>query len=348
MRLKNKDIAQMLGISVTAVSLAINGKPGVSEDTRRKVLSLVADSSQKALERATAQTDELGNVAFVVHKAHGAVINENQFFSNLVEMVQIEAQSLGFSLTIAHYSPGQDFAAHLEYVRNLGVQGLLLQATELDEDSLREYLSLGLPTVLLDGYFDLIPVTAVTLDDQTSIYRAFAYAVEKGHTNIGFLAGTPRIKNFEHHLDGFWKGVRDFGLADTNHPVIELGCTFEESWRDMKAYLENSPEGFSMPTCFLADLDNIALGAMRALKDAGYSIPDDVSIIGYGNTGVAVISEPPLTTTQIEMHESGRLAMRLLSECMRSPRTSIATTATLSSTLVERSSVRDLNKQVAG
>jgi LacI family transcriptional regulator len=97
-----------------------------------------------------------------------------------------------------------------------------------------------------------------------------------------------------------------------------------------------------MPTCLIADLDNIALGAMRALKDAGYSIPGDVSVIGYGNTGVAAISEPPLTTTQIEMYESGRMAMSLLADRMRNPhKTAIATTM-VASHLVERESVRDL------
>ena len=344
MRLKNKDIAKMLGISVTAVSLAINGKPGVSEETRRKVLELVADSGKRALEDAQRRSDDRGCVAFVVHKAHGAVINENQFFSNLVEMVQCEAQALGFSLTISHYLPSQSFDAHLEYLKNLAVDGLLIQATELDERALDGYLSLGVPTVLLDGYFDLVPVTAVTLDDQTSIYRALAYAVEKGHTDIGFLAGVPRVKNFEHHLDGFWKGIRDYKLEGAEHPVIELGCTFEESWRDMSSFLANKPKGFRMPTCFLADLDNIALGAMRALKDAGYRIPDDVSVIGYGNTGVATISEPPLTTTQIEMYESGRLAMSLLSERIRNPQNAVITTAMVASTLVERKSVKDLRK----
>lgn len=342
MRLKNKDIAQMLGISVTAVSLAINGKPGVSDDTRRKVLALVADSNQRALEGAMAKVEKAGSVAFVVHKAHGAVINENQFFSNLVEVVQQEAQARGYSLTIVHYRPGQDMDAHLEYVGNLAPDGLLLQATELTEEALRRYLELGLPTVLLDGYFDLEPVDSVTLDDQTSIYRAYAYARDMGHERIGFLAGTPRIKNFEHHLDGFWKGVHDLGPAGADHPVVELGCTFEEARRDMAAFLANPPDGFRMPTCLIADLDNIALGAMRALKDAGYSIPGDVSVIGYGNTGIAAISEPPLTTTQIEMYESGRLAMSLLAERMRNPHKAAVTTTMVSSYLVERGSVRRL------
>jgi DNA-binding LacI/PurR family transcriptional regulator len=341
-RLKNKDIAQMLGISVTAVSLAINGKPGVSDETRRKVLALVADSNQRALEDALSKAKKPGNVVFVIHKAHGAVINGNQFFSILIEVVQDEAQRRGFSLTIAHYRPGQDMEAHLNYVRSLQADGLLLQATELDEAALQRYLSLGLPTVLLDGYFDLTPVEAVTLDDQAAFYRVLAYAVKRGHFDIGFLAGTPRIKNFEHHLDGFWKGVRDFGLEGANHPVIELGCTFEDARRDMAAFLAKPPKSFRMPTCLLADLDNIALGAMRALKDAGYAIPDDVSVIGYGNTDVAAISEPPLTTTQIEMRESGRMAMGLLADRMRNPHKAALATTMLASRLVERDSVRDL------
>ena len=81
---------------------------------------------------------------------------------------------------------------------------------------------------------------------------------------------------------------------------------------------------------------------MRALKDAGYSIPGDVSVIGYGNTGIAAISEPPLTTTQIEMYESGRLAMSLLAERMRNPHKAAVTTTMVSSYLVERGSVRRL------
>lgn len=341
-RLKNKDIAEMLGISATAVSLAINGKPGVSNETRRKVLALVANSNQRALDDALAVTQRPGNVVFVIYKAHGEVLNGNQFFSNLVEVVQEEAQRQGFSLTIAHCLPSQDMDAHLAYLRSLHVDGLLVEATELNEEALHKYLSLDLPTVLLDGYFDLIDVDAVTLDDQTSIYRAFAYAVGKGHTDIGFLAGRPTVKNFEHHQDGFWKGVRDFKLAQTNHPVVPLGCTFEEAYQDMARFLEDPPQGFRMPTCFLADLDNIALGALRALKDAGYAVPENVSIIGYGNTGVAAISDPPLTTTQIDMHESGRLAMSLLAERMRNPTRRATTTTMVSSYLVERNTVADI------
>lgn len=341
MRLKNKDIAAMLGISPTAVSLAINGRPGVSDETRRKVLELVNESSLQALD-GLAGPGRSGSIVFVVHKATGDVINDNPFFSNLIEVVQQAALARGFSVTIAHYVPGQSLDEHLAYVAGLGCDGMLLEATELDEPTLARYLELGVPTVLVDGYFDLLPVDAVTLDDQAAMLRAVAHAVQMGHEHIGFLAGVPRIKNFEHHLDGFWKGVRDFGIEGACHPVVELPCQIDASYEAMSAFLAKPPRGFKMPTCFVADLDNIALGAMRALQDAGYDVPGDVSVIGYGDTSIAAIANPPLTTTHINLYDSGRLAVERLADKMSRPPTATATTSFVASHLVERASVLDI------
>ena len=338
MRLKNKDIAQMLGISATAVSLAVNGRPGVSAETRRKVLELV--NERNAATMADARRDR--SLLLVVHKETGDVINDLPFFSNLIETVQAEAHRLGLPLTLVHFLPGQDFEEHLEYVRSLGADGMVLEATELDEARLRRYLELGLPTVLLDGYFDLIAVDAVTLDDQTSMLRAYAHAAEMGHTDIGFLAGTPRINNFEHHLDGFRKGIERFGHANANHPVIELPCQLDAAYNAMRRFLAAPPDGFAMPTCLIADLDNIAVGAMRAVQDAGYTVPEDVSFIGYGNTNASLVCRPALTSTQINMYDSGRMAVQRLADMLDHPERHAACTTFVSSELVLRDSVREI------
>ncbi|MDO4851093.1 MAG: LacI family DNA-binding transcriptional regulator [Actinomycetota bacterium] len=336
MRLKNKDIARMLGISATAVSLAINGRPGVSAETRRKVLELV--NERNAATMADARGDR--SLLLVVHKETGDVINDLPFFSNLVETVEAEAHRLGFPLTLVHFLPGQDFEEHLGYLRGLGADGMVLEATELDEGHLRRYLELELPTVLLDGYFDLVAVDAVTLDDQTSMLRAYAHAAEMGHSDIGFLAGTPRINNFEHHLDGFRKGIDRFGHGEADHPVVELPCQLEAAYDAMRGFLAKPPEGFAMPTCFLADLDNIAVGAMRAVQDAGYAVPDDVSFIGYGNTSTALVCRPALTSTQINMYDSGRMAAHRLADMLDHPERHAVSTTFVSSELVLRDSVR--------
>ncbi|WP_085829770.1 LacI family DNA-binding transcriptional regulator [Collinsella vaginalis] len=343
--LKNKDIARILGISATAVSLAVNGRPGVSNETRRRVLELVNERNRQSLGEALASTRANGSLLLVIHKTTGEVINNLPFFSALIETVQAEAYRLGYPITIAHHLPGQDFEEHLEYLAGLDANGMVLEATELDEPHLRRYLELDLPTVLLDGYFDLVPVSAVTLDDQTSMLRAFAYAADCGHRAIGFLAGTPRINNFIHHLDGFRKGIAEFGDKRAAHPVIELPCQIDAAYRAMAAYLARPPRGFTMPTCFIADLDNIAVGAMRALAEAGVRIPEDVSMIGYGDTVAAKVCRPQLTTTRINLYDSGRLAVQRLADLLAHPERQSATTTFVSSELIERDSVRCLAKQ---
>lgn len=342
MRLKNKDIAQMLGISTTAVSLALNGKPGVSDETRRRVLAIASEDATRAYHDLGEAGAHGQTVILSVHKSSGKIIDDKPFFSNLIESVQQEAMREGCLTALAHYVPGQDLDAYLGYLRGLDADGIIVEATELTHDELLAYKGLGLPMVLVDGYFDLEDIDAVTLDDTTAVLRSFEYAWGKGHRRIGFLAGDAGIQNFEHHRDGFAKGMRNHGLGEKDCPIITLGCTIEEAYRDMVAFLSHRQRGFAMPTCWIAQLDYIAIGAMRALREAGYVIPDDVSMIGYDDIALSAVAEPPLTTTRIDRTDIGLLAMQALSRRMRRPHAP-HTVTTVGSRIIERASVRDLS-----
>jgi DNA-binding LacI/PurR family transcriptional regulator len=341
MRLKNKDIAERLGISATAVSLALNGKPGVSDETRRRVLEVVSEDASRAYHELGEPPAAAGTVILSVHKSNGKVINDLPFFSNLIESVQQEAMREGYQVTLAHYVAGQDLDAYIDYLSGLGARALLLEATELTHEDLAAYKSLGIPMVLMDGFFDLEDVDAVTLDDMTAVYRAFEHAWDMGHRRIGFLAGDAEIQNFAHHRDGFAKGIREHGADPASCPVVTVGCTAEESYRDVKALLADKRKPLAGPTCWIAQLDYIAIGALRALEEAGLRVPDDVSLIGYGDIGLAEMVDPPLTTTRINRADCGRLAMRTLAQRIADP-DAPHTVTTVGSQLVERRSVRRL------
>lgn len=341
MRLRNKDIAEMLGISTTAVSLALNGKPGVSDETRRRVLEIASEDVTRAYHQLGATSPHQQTVILSVHKSTGKIIDDKPFFSNLIESVQQEAMREGYLVALVHYVPGQDLAEYLNYLGGIGAAGIIVEATELTHDELNAYKGLGLPMVLVDGYFDLEDIDAVTLDDTTAVFRAFNYAWEKGHRRIGFLAGDAQIQNFRHHRDGFAKGVRERGLSDKDCPVVTLGCTVDEAYRDMHTLLARKRLPFEMPTCWVAQLDYIAIGAMRALQEAGYAVPDDVSMIGYDDIALGSMVNPPLTTTRIDRHDIGVLAMQALRRRMRNPNASHVVT-TVGSRIVERESVRQL------
>ncbi len=339
MKLKNKDIAEMLGISAAAVSMAINGKPGVSVETREKVFEILEKNGVAGENRQEKglESDSTGTILLIVHKKNGAVIN-NVLFTNLFERIQQEAMKYGYMLNIMHFVPGQDIRSFVESVKRVTVDGIILMATEMHQEDLDFYKEIETPMILLDSTFDLETYDSVNFDNQTAIYRAFDYAYKMGHRNIGFLKSKTFINNFGHHLDGFYKGIRDYHLEEYNHPVIQLSTFIDEAYEEMKAFLETKPEDFQMPTLFLADLDHLALGAMKALKEYGYKIPEDVSLIGYDDISACKIAEPPLTTVGVNTDDIGRIAVDRLIHRMKEPG-DYHVTITVSSKMVLRESV---------
>lgn len=333
MRIKNIDIARKLGISTTAVSLAINNKPGVSDETRQRVLtelqnSYIADTPKNIYN---------GSLTLVVHKKSGEIIVDKPFFSSLIESIQSEASLRSYALTITHYSQEQDIDAYIQQLSATSTDGILLQATEMDYDDLDKYKQLPFPIVLIDSVFDLSHFDSVSLDDERSFFNAFLYAYEHGHRDIGFLKGSTPIINFGHHFAGFQRGIHYCCSERDNHPVITLPPNINSSYESMKKFLEHPPEDFRMPTLFLSDLDYIALGAMKALKEAGYIIPDEVSIIGYEDIDACLISEPSLSTIQINRTDIGRIAVDRLIEKINNKNSCYTETHVLSDLVIRQS-----------
>ena len=272
MRLRNKDIAKKMGISPTAGSLALNNKPGVSEDTRQKIMAMVRENAEQTCSEcrpASVQPAHRGTMLLSIHNRDGHVINDKPYFSDLVATAQQEAMRQNYSLLLANYMPGQDLSEYIRYLATLPVAGLIILATELLEEDFKQYQKLNLPMVLLDASIDMAEIDSVELDNQMAMYRATDYAIRMGHRDIGYLQGEPFILNFGHHQDGFWNCLRRHQLLDAEHPVLTLPCTIDGAYHKMKEFLINIPEGFKYPTLYNAELDNLALGAMKALKDSG-------------------------------------------------------------------------------
>ena len=238
--------------------------------------------------------------------------------------------------------PGQELEQYVEYIEGMPIDGIILMATEMTYEDLEYYQNLKVPIVLLDGAFELACMDSVTIDNENSVFNAVSYAYKKGHRHIGYLKGGVFIQNFGHRFDGFLKGIREYQLEEYRHPVISLPCNIEGAYKKMKELLREDKD-FVMPTLFLADLDYIALGAMQALKEEGYRIPEDISVIGYDDVAACEVFEPPLTTVRVNRKDIGRLAMNRLLEKM-SEKGDYYTSTQISSDLIERESVKDNNE----
>ncbi|MBQ6451455.1 MAG: LacI family DNA-binding transcriptional regulator [Solobacterium sp.] len=343
MRLKNKDIAEKLGISTTAVSLALNNRPGVSEATRRQVLELVNSSAAEAIQVLNDESDlSTRSILLSVHKKHGEIINDKPFFSDLIETTQQELMKHSYNMILSHFVPGQSLPQYIQYIKSLPISGVIIMATELEEEDLSYYRQLTVPIVLMDGFFDLEPIDSVSLDNQAAMFRAVDFAVKMGHQQIGYLQSATSITNFRHSMDGFMKGIREYGLEAYPHPIIKLPCNVQGAYEEMNRFLDHPPKDFRLPTLFLAELDYIALGAMSALQEHGFRIPEDVSMIGYDDLSISAISSPPLTTTSVNHMDIGRFSAKILLDRISDPH-DCHTSMQISSELVIRSSVKKLS-----
>ncbi len=344
MRVKYKDIANELGISTTAVSLALNNKPGVSEETRSKVFELYR-SQMYAVNPQSAEVSmsriEHEPILLVIHKKHGEIINDNPFFSDLIATIEQELMSQSFPLRILHFLPGQNLTEFRNTIKTISCSGIILVATEMDSTDLDYYKSINKPLVLLDSSFDFEHYDSVSINNKDAILQGMEYLYEMGHRNIGYLKSATPINNFEHRFDGFQKGLKHFAIEDNFHPVISLHCSMEQAYQEMKSYLNQAGSNLHLPTAFMSDLDYIAIGAIRALKEKSIRIPEDVSILGFDDIQACVMITPALSTIRVNRYDIGKLAVNRLLQLVDAP-SNFYTNTHISTELVRRKSVLKL------
>jgi len=180
----------------------------------------------------------------------------------------------------------------------------------------------------------------ILINSEDSAKNAVEYLIKKGHREIGYLRGRFRIKAFTARASGYSRALHKHGINTDEQCVVTLSTSMDGAYSDMISFLEQRPK---LPTAFFADDDMIALGAMKALQDKGYRIPEDVSIIGFDDLSSSEISTPRLTTIRVFKQEMGRMAVRRLIDVMKHG-DFIKSKIQISTEFIERDSVKDMTK----
>ncbi|VBB09692.1 Hypothetical protein LUCI_4990 [Lucifera butyrica] len=331
------DIANLVGVSPATVSNALNGRKGVSEETKQKILKVAKEIGyNKDFNNNTQKS-----IRFVVYKKHGIVVSDTPFFASLIEGIENECRNLGYELLISHvYSGGHGQQEIVDIVDTEYANGLIVLATEMDPEDLIPFRNVSVPVVLLDSYFRGENFDCVLINNMDGSFKATKYLVENGHTRIGYLHSSVYINNFHYRKIGFWDALADSNLQFD--PAMEFGLepTMEGAYRDMKAILERN--SVNLPTAFFADNDIIAFGAMRALKEKGLKIPQDLSIVGFDDMPFCEITSPRLTTIKVFKQDIGSAAVLRLHQKINSKSDNITQKIEVNTELILRDSVLKL------
>lgn len=268
-----KEIARELNISAAAVSMALNNKPGVSTATRKKIIEYAKERGydfSRIEEKNPAKSEILGTIAFILFRKHGAVVSDTPFFSQLSEGIDQGCKEFGYHLNIHYLYEGEDVAALLDTITRIGCKGIILLGTEMQPQDFAPFTGTTLPLVLLDACFDRLSVNCVMINNVQGACQAASYLINKCKTQPGYLRSSYAICNFDQRADGFYKAIREHGMATSKSQVHLLTPSTEGAYSDM---LELLNQGEEPARCYFADNDLIACGAIRALTEKGYRIP---------------------------------------------------------------------------
>ncbi len=340
MPLRIKDIANELNISYATVSLVLNNKPGISEETRQKVLKLVEEKgySTNLLSKPALKNNR--NIRFVIYKKHGKVVSDTPFFSALIEGIDQETRKEGYNVLVSYINEKDNIKMEvLRIIEETPPDGILLLATEMKRQDLEPFKQLALPMVLLDSYFQHERYDTVIINNRQGAYEAVKYLVDCGHREIGHLSSSVWINNFDERKEGFHKALADYEIKLNKRHQFEVEPTMDGAYHDFLRALEAAD---TLPTAFFADNDIIAFGAIKALREKGYNIPREISIVGFDDMPFCEMIDPPLTTLQVYKQRMGRIAVkRLIERIEENPEEDIK--VVVNTELVERKSV--LNKR---
>ena len=313
MAITAKEIAKIVGISPAAVSMALNNKPGVSNLTRERVREVAKKYGytlpRNELREVSDDVRREGTIGFVIYKKSGAVVSDTPFFAHLSEGISEGCAFHNYNCSITYFYEQADVRQQLRELAYSKYSGIILLATEMQLSDLKPFLDLGIPILILDSYFESVKCNCVLINNIQGAFMATNYLVSKCKSQPGYLRSAYKIGNFDERTDGFYKAIRANGMSASKSLVHWLAPSENGAYADMMQVINSGEE---LARCYFADNDHIAIGAINALKDSGYRIPEDVSIIGFDDLPQCNSMSPKLSTIQVPKNYMGKLAARQL------------------------------------
>jgi DNA-binding LacI/PurR family transcriptional regulator len=345
--IKSKELANLLGVSTATMSLVLNHKQGISDELRSSLLSRIREMGYGYMIKETPEAEPGGgaaaakNIAYIILSDHQEEGDEGAFFPPVIEGAEREARHLGYHFSIIHMY--DEKAGRLrDSIGKDQYAGMIVYADVMSAALKKELDSTEIPYVMLDCYDPDVKASSVTVNNRQGVYAAVRYLLEKGHREIGYVSsGTPRSSLVERKRC-FSYACEDLGVEmrpEWNIVTDSLGQKAQD-------YLEGLWKGgVRPPSALLVENDVLALSVYRALKSAGYTVPEDVSVIGFDGRSICSIMEPTLTTMRIPRRLLGRTLIMLLHGKidMRSrSMEEVAVRLEMNAELVEMASVRKL------
>lgn len=307
-----KDVAKKAGVSISVVSKTYNNYVDVSEETRQRIFA-VAKELNYTPNIVAKNLSSKKQLTFGLISS--GVLNDNEKDNNAFDIfkgVYREISASHFELSIYLIdSQKQKQQSYVQYCRERNIGGAILQGIRIDDPYYEELINTDIPCVVLDimNETENGMIGSVSIDNAKASEAMALYLLERNHREFAVIAGTKETYVNKERMKGVQTALGSYNLQLNDIDVLDADFSEGLAYKAAKAYLQKNK-----PTAFLCFSDLMAFGAMKAVKEAGLRIPEDVSITGFDDLVFSNFTQPPLTTIKQDFMEIGKVAARLLQD----------------------------------
>ena len=331
-----KQIAEICGVSVATVSKALNGHKDIGEETREMIkqraeeLGYMTNSAARMLK--TNRSYNLG----VVFEDMGGLGLTHEFFASVLEGFKVEAALKGYDITFISKNLMGRSSSYLQHCNYRGFDGVGIICADFFESDMLDFIRSNVPIVTVDHMFN--NSISVISDNVNGVETLVTYAFGKGHRRIAYICGDDTSVT-QNRLTGYYRACERLGL-EINPQYIK-----QAHYYDAESSYAATAELISMankPSCILFPDDFSLIGGIKAIHDAGYRMPEDISVMGYDGIIVSQVMSPRITTYHQNARLIGSTAASKLIELIDCPNTTVLDRIIIEGSLIEGESVKHM------
>ena len=298
-----KDIAKVAGVSHTTVSRALNNNPIIKLETRKKIQKIAEELNYVPNFNAKSLVNQKNYMIGLFFSS----IDQGTSSSFLVDVITGIHSILDESYSLS--VEGIDGIGELEKINYQRYDGIIIMSqSDSDERFIAAVKQQQIPFVVLNRPLDDASTVNVLANDAEGVTQAIDYAIRLGHTTIAYIGGKDDFRSSNERKQGLITSMQKNGLAVKPEYFFKGDYSIESGFAEMKNILRLPQR----PTLVFCANDDMAIGAMRAASEQGYTIPQDISLIGFDDSKLVAYLNPPLTTVHRPIKEISRKGTQLL------------------------------------
>ncbi|MEV5708541.1 LacI family DNA-binding transcriptional regulator [Actinoallomurus sp. NPDC052274] len=305
MSMRLADIAAQAGVSEATVSRVLNGRQGVAPATRQAVIDALDVLGYERPVRL--RPPRSGLIGLIVAEL------DNPIFPAFAQVIENTLAVHGYTAVLGALAPGGiNEDDYTDLLLERGVSGIVFVSglhadSQADHGRYKRLTDRGLPIVLINGYAEGVDATFVSSDEVGAMELAVAHLAHLGHRRIGLAVGQERFVPVIRKTEGYRRGMAEhLGVAEVDDWIVNTIFTVEGGEAAAKRLLDQGC------TAICCGSDMMAIGAIRAVRQRGLRVPEDVSVIGFDDSPLMAYVDPPLTTVRQPVREMALVAVRSL------------------------------------